>query len=79
MRWPGTRSCAGGWTARGVPTLFADLTARGVNLVSLKDGPDLSTPAGRLMANVLASVAEYETEVRSDFIAPIAMRRERPR
>ena len=30
---------------------------RKVNLVSLKDGLDLSTPAGRLMANVLASVA----------------------
>ncbi|MBV9182562.1 MAG: recombinase family protein [Acidobacteria bacterium] len=27
---------------------------------------DLSTPAGRLMANVLASVAAYETEVRSE-------------
>ena len=39
---------------------------RKVNLVSLKDGLDLSTPAGRLMANVLASVAAYETEVRSE-------------
>jgi DNA invertase Pin-like site-specific DNA recombinase len=37
-----------------------------VNLVSLKDGLDLSTPAGRLMANVLASVAQYETEVRGE-------------
>jgi DNA invertase Pin-like site-specific DNA recombinase len=34
---------------------------RKVNLVSLKDGLDLSTPAGRLMANVLANVAVYET------------------
>ena len=31
-----------------------------------KDGLDLSTPAGCLMANVLASVAAYETEVRSE-------------
>ena len=37
-----------------------------VNLVSLRDGLDLSTPAGRLMANVLASVAAYETEVRAE-------------
>jgi len=34
-----------------------------VNLVSLKDGLDLSTPVGRLIANALASVARYETEV----------------
>jgi DNA invertase Pin-like site-specific DNA recombinase len=39
---------------------------RKVNLVSLKDGLDLATPAGRLMANVLASVAQYETEVRAE-------------
>ncbi len=30
------------------------------------DGIDLSTPAGRLMAHVLASVAAYETEVRAE-------------
>jgi DNA invertase Pin-like site-specific DNA recombinase len=34
--------------------------------VSLKDGIDLATAAGRLIANVLASVAEYENEVRSE-------------
>ena len=34
--------------------------------MSLKDGLDLATPAGRLMANVLASVAQYETEVRGE-------------
>ena len=39
-----------------------------MNLVSLKDGLDLSTPAGRLIANVLASVAAYETEVRAERI-----------
>jgi DNA invertase Pin-like site-specific DNA recombinase len=45
-----------------------DLVDRKVNLVSLKDGLDLSTPAGRLIANVLASVAAYETEVRAERI-----------
>ena len=55
-----------GRTAKGLTALFEDLVTRKVNLVSLKDGLDLSTPAGRLMANVLASVAAYETEVRSE-------------
>lgn len=53
-----------GRTAKGLTALFDDLHQRGVNLVSLRDGLDLGTPAGRLMANVLASVAAYETEVR---------------
>ena len=55
-----------GRTARGLTTLFEELRERSVGLVSLKDGLDLSTPAGRLMANVLASVAAYETEVRAE-------------
>jgi DNA invertase Pin-like site-specific DNA recombinase len=55
-----------GRTAKGLTSLFDDLQARKVNLVSIKDGLDLSTPAGRLMANVLASVAAYETEVRGE-------------
>ena len=55
-----------GRTTKGLTALFDDLIQRKVNLVSLRDGLDLSTPAGRLMANVLASVATYETEVRSE-------------
>lgn len=55
-----------GRTASGLTTLFQDFIERGVNLVSIKDGLDLSTPAGRMMANVLASVAQFETEVRSE-------------
>lgn len=55
-----------GRTAKGLTALFADLADRKVNLVSLKDGLDLATPAGRLMANVLASVAQFETEVRAE-------------
>jgi DNA invertase Pin-like site-specific DNA recombinase len=57
-----------GRTAKGLTALFEELLARGVDLVSLKDGLDLATPAGRLMANVLASVAAYETEVRAERI-----------
>lgn len=57
-----------GRTAKGLTALFEDLAARKVNLVSIRDGLDLATPAGRLMANVLASVAAYETEVRAERI-----------
>jgi DNA invertase Pin-like site-specific DNA recombinase len=57
-----------GRTARGLTALFADLQERHVNLVSLKDSLDLSTPAGRLMAHVLASVSQFETEIRAERI-----------
>lgn len=55
-----------GRTAAGLTALFADLAARKTNLISLRDALDLSTPGGRMMANILASVAAYETEVRSE-------------
>ncbi|REK05516.1 MAG: recombinase family protein [Planctomycetota bacterium] len=55
-----------GRTASGLTTLFDELQTRKVNLVSLKDGVDLSTAAGRMLANVLASVAQFEREVRSE-------------
>lgn len=57
-----------GRTASGLTALFDKLVRLNVGLVSLKDGLDLSTPAGRLIANVLASVASYENEVRSERI-----------
>ncbi len=57
-----------GRTASGLTALFDDLRAKKINLVSVRDGLDLETPAGRLMANVLASVAAYENEVRSERI-----------
>ncbi|MFQ5734429.1 MAG: recombinase family protein [Planctomycetaceae bacterium] len=57
-----------GRTASGLTALFEKLAARKVNLVSIKDGIDLKTAAGRLIANVLASVAAYENEVRSERI-----------
>jgi DNA invertase Pin-like site-specific DNA recombinase len=43
-----------------------ELQILGIGFVSLREGFDLSTPAGRLMAGVLASVAAYETEVRKE-------------
>jgi DNA invertase Pin-like site-specific DNA recombinase len=55
-----------GRTASGLTALFDELVSRKINLVSIRDGIDLFTPAGRLMAGVLASVAQYETEIRSE-------------
>ena len=57
-----------GRTAKGLTSLFEDLIRCKVNRISLKDGLDLVTPAGRLMANILAGVAAYETEVRAERI-----------
>lgn len=55
-----------GRTCAGLSALFVELTQRKVNLVSIKDGLDLATPAGRLMGHVLAGVAQFETEVRGE-------------
>jgi DNA invertase Pin-like site-specific DNA recombinase len=55
-----------GRTAKGLTALFDDLRERKIGLVSLKEGIDLSTPAGRMLANVLASIAEFESEVRAE-------------
>jgi DNA invertase Pin-like site-specific DNA recombinase len=48
--------------------LFEELFALGVPLVSLTEGVDLSTPSGRCMANLLATVASYEHEICSERI-----------
>lgn len=55
-----------GRTARGLTALFAELQQRGINLVSLREGIDLATAAGRMLANMLASVAQFETECRAE-------------
>jgi DNA invertase Pin-like site-specific DNA recombinase len=55
-----------GRTAKGLTALFALLRQHKVGFVSIKDGIDLSTPAGRVVANILASIAEFENDVRSE-------------
>ena len=39
---------------------LAELEAVGVAFVSLRDNPDLNTPAGRLMFQIIAAMAEFE-------------------
>jgi len=58
-----------GRTTSGLTSLFDELRERKIKLVSLTDGFDLSTITGRLVADILASVAAYETEVRGERIA----------
>jgi DNA invertase Pin-like site-specific DNA recombinase len=58
-----------GRTTQGLCQLFDELTERKVDLVSIKDGFSLASPAGRLHARILASVAEYETEIRAERVA----------
>ena len=55
-----------GRTAAGLTKLFEELQQFKCNLISVKDHLDLSTPGGRLNANIIASVAAYETEVRAE-------------
>jgi len=55
-----------GRTAAGLTKLFNELIINRINLISIKDGIDLETAAGRLIANVLASVAQFENELRSE-------------
>ena len=58
-----------GRTAKGLTALFDEWSRRKVNLISLREGIDLATPSGRMVANVLASMAQFETEVRGERVA----------
>ena len=55
-----------GRSAAGLCKLFEELTAKKVNLVSLKESVDLQSASGRLLAHILASVAAFETELRGE-------------
>jgi len=67
-----------GRTAAGLTALFENFRARGVRFVSLTEGMDLGTATGRMVAGVLASIAEFEREVRSERqMAGIAAARKR--
>ena len=49
-----------GRSLRHIVTALDELQARGVSFVSLNEGIDLSTPAGKLQLHILAALAEFE-------------------
>lgn len=52
-----------GRTAAGLTALLEELTRLAVGFVSIREGIDLATPAGRMLSTILAGVAAYEREV----------------
>lgn len=46
-----------------VTATVADLSARGVTVMALREGVDTSTPTGRAVAAIMASLAELELEL----------------
>jgi DNA invertase Pin-like site-specific DNA recombinase len=55
-----------GRTAQGLLEFFEELKWIKCGFFSLRDAIDLSTASGRLLMGVLAVVAQFETEVRSE-------------
>src|SRR5438445_6562326 len=51
-----------GRNLRHLITLLDDLQALGVAFVSLAEGIDATTPAGKLQLHILAAIAEFERE-----------------
>lgn len=68
-----------GRSMKGLVELAGELSARDIDLRSLTDGIDTATATGRLVFNILASIAEMERElVKERTIAGLAAARLRP-
>mgnify|MGYP003375947313 CR=1 FL=1 len=52
-----------GRSAAEIAATIAELTEEGITIRSLRDGVDTSTSAGRLVAHVMVSIAEFELEL----------------
>lgn len=52
-----------GRSVREVATALHELTARGVHVRSLREGVDTSTPTGRAVTSIMATIAELELEL----------------
>lgn len=57
-----------GRSTRELVNLFAELKKRGVKLISLRENIDLDSISGQLLADILAAVASFETELRRERI-----------
>ena len=52
-----------GRSVREVATALHELTSRGVHVRSLREGVDTSTPTGRAVTSIMATIAELELEL----------------
>jgi len=65
-----------GRSLKHLVSALGEFVALGIAFVSLRDSFDLTTPAGRLMFNMVASFAEFERDlIRERVMAGIANRR----
>ena len=58
-----------GRTALHVLTTIADLTAKGIAVKSLKDGEDLTSSTGKLLAGIIVHIAEWERSMNAERVA----------
>ncbi len=52
-----------GRSVREVATALHELTTRGIHVRSLREGVDTSTPTGRAITSIMATIAELELEL----------------
>jgi DNA invertase Pin-like site-specific DNA recombinase len=52
-----------GRSVREVATALHELTTRGIYVRSLREGVDTSTPTGRAVTSIMATIAELELEL----------------
>lgn len=55
-----------GRTASGLLALVEELTKNDIKFISLQEGIDARTPAGKLMLTMLAAMAQFESDVNSE-------------
>ena len=63
-----------GRSLRDLLLLLDDLAASGCSVISLRESIDLSTPTGRLLVHLAASLAEFERELIRDRVGLTRMK-----